>query len=487
MIRIPELKTMVARATDKTRRSVVTLKPGIVPANAFTNNTIIVFEPGNYLTTGISLPESCALIAREPGTVNIKLMPPNVMVPGQLNSSYMPTILSRSAHMMEFYAYGINFNCNWDELIDARAAAKGNFKLGAFALKTWQGVVESCSVINFGCDGGSYVGLGAEVFPLRLDTWAGPGVGENLPTPGVEILNCSVSKPHFVDGGYCTAIFTQTNQGLSGGDRFSIGKRTQLVASIHDNVVDVPGGIALGCANSEFVEFTDNQITNTKCMFNFDTLSVYNITITNNHGSNVNQGISLTGASNHVSIDNNNISLGEPFYNKMENLIESQWAVRLQNNTYTMVSGNIITSSMVNTANYIPKLVVGSYVGSNNFLAPVTNNPEPTPSTDNKVLQAAYDEAIALNTQLKSELAAALSTVEDLKKTNTEFVDSIISLNDKIVKLTSECDILAAKNVDLIGKNTALANSNDDLIETYDELDNKLTAARDAFKTLQSL
>jgi len=443
-----ELEEMKARLCAK--KEIVVSPPNVVP-EMIPPGGVLKLTPGVYETTGLWLPEKCALIATESGTVTIKL------VPGKLTNPYMPTILARNSHLMEFYASGICFDCNWAALEEARAAAGGNFKLGAFALRCWQGWVDNCKVINFGADGAAY-SQGNEVFPLRLDTYAGPGSTEALPRPCIEISRCHVSNPHFMNGGYCTAIFTQTNQGISQGDRFPIGTRTGIVAHIHDNYVEVPGGIALGCAESEQVLFDKNTVINSKCGFNFDTGSAYNVRIRANSMNNVSQGINCIGASRSLVIDENEIELGEPW------IAEPQYAVNLQNNTTTTVERNTLRTDLLNP-------ILGMFWGDGNLMLKKKIESNHTATID------------TLNAQIGSLEKQIVELLENNRELDRRLEDVLYILGARETKIKGIEALVIEANVRIDELTKSLEDSN----KNYYLMESKVGHVRQAIKILNEL
>jgi len=440
---------------DLQLQQVIHMKPGGLP-RSIPDQMVVKLAPGNYHTSGIWIPEHLALIAEEPGTVKIKFTPNSPTDPN------LPQIIARNSHAMLFYAYGIDFDCNWESWEERRKEANGNFKLGAISLRAWQMKVDSCTIRNFGADGSAYKDQGSEVFPLMGQSYSGPGPGEQLPEPGIEICNCTIKDPHFMSGGYCTAIHAQTNQ-TGAGDRFPIGQRTTIAAHIHHNTIRVPGGIGLGAGGTgggtEQALFEHNDVKG-KTLFNADTGKVYHLIIRDNkfEGS---QGVNLTaGVCEDCHIVSNSITITEPFYNQVLEKDEAQWAVRIANNRGTVVNDNKIISSYGKEAQ--ERLMLASYKGKNSFedIGAAKVEPEPVnPAPDNKKLLS-----------LKEELSGALKQIEELsKKLGVEKTDSELAINQLIDKLRKTQSQVFEQTKKLLTANE------------------KLDSVKAAFKTLSSL
>lgn len=421
---------------------VIRLTPGNLVITPTIDKVVYRLAPGRYETNGVSLPETCSLIADEPGSVYIDLLP------REPSNFHVPQMLYRNSHMMLFYAFGLTLNCNWKLWENKRRATNGNFKLGAFALRCWQGKVERCAVVDFGADGKNGDEYN-EVFPLRLDTYRGEKESENLPIPCVEIAHCRVEKPHFVSGGYCTAIFSQTNQGTQNGDRFPIGTRTSQAAHIHDNIIEVPGGIGLGCADAERTLFESNQVVNSKCAFNFDTGSLYSSAIEANRIVNCAEGINLSGASNGVAIRRNTIDIGDPFINTVVPGISLQFAVRLENNAKTVVEANVIKTNSPRPN----ELMLGQFTGDNQF-EPRTQPPAVESPSEPRILDLEsrlkavieeLEDALRANKALKDRLAAADRQIESYRTLNSELQQSVKGLADAKSDLDSTLNAVKAK------------------------------------------
>jgi len=332
-------------------------------SNYVLRNRVLKLMPGSYTTEGFPLPNGDYAIIAPEGFVSIKLKA----------SAYsaMGYHFSENMGVKSLYLYNLTLDCDWDGNATARKAHAGNYKLGGVSVRAWQGKIERCNVKNFGCDGASLGDLGNEVFPLRLETYAGgppydqyvgwaAGLkGESVPC--VEIRGCKVIQPHFENGGYCTAIFVRTCQ-PNAGDRLPMGVRTTPAALVLDNTVEVPGGIAYGCAESDNALFIKNDAHLCKCAFNFDTGSAFNVQLRENKFTPLNQGINFTGASRDVQILSNRIECTSEFFNAKLNRTEPTFTVRLKNNTSTVVDANNIT-----TAKGLPQAVEGSYTGTNSF------------------------------------------------------------------------------------------------------------------------
>ena len=289
--------------------------------NGFGKSLKLILSAGNYTTTGKKVPKRFALIGESPETVVIKLVD-NV---GAKNWGYPHVKMFCDDGWSEmFYMYGVTLDGNFQG--QAEGPTHGNFKVEPLVVKAVRAKVENVDVINFGSSAKQYKETGLECFPLMLETFSNgtpysydpayKNLINNEPSTFLEIVDCNVSKPHFYDGGYCTAIFVKTSN-IGTGDRQPFGLRQTLAASIRNNVVNVPGGIGYGCAYSEMIEFIGNIANNTKCGFNADTGQVSNVSIVGNQFLFCNQGINYTpypGSKGFV-VDRNTFVMSEPFFN----------------------------------------------------------------------------------------------------------------------------------------------------------------------------
>ena len=417
-------------------------------------NRVLKLMSGSYTTEGFPLPNGDYAIIAPEGFVSIKLKA----------SAYsaMGYHFSENMGVKSLYLYNLTLDCDWDGNATARKAHAGNYKLGGVSVRAWQGKIERCNVKNFGCDGASLGDLGNEVFPLRLETYAGgppydqyvgwaAGLkGESVPC--VEIRGCKVIQPHFENGGYCTAIFVRTCQ-PNAGDRLPIGVRTTPAALVLDNTVEVPGGIAYGCAESDNALFIKNDAHLCKCAFNFDTGSAFNVQLRENKFAPLNQGINFTGASRDVQILSNHIECTSEFFNAKLNRTEPTFTVRLKNNTSTVVDANNIT-----TAKGLPQAVEGSYTGTNSFnslgLPPAAADPR-----ELKALKTQLAEANRLKAQVEGENLKLRSQVNLGHE-----------LNGLLAQAKNERDNLKVQLIEANSVNARLAGENSNLKQDYDDL-----------------
>jgi len=390
----------------------LTLAPNNYISRWLTDKTVVEFTPGEYRIIGSEIPETIAFIARKPGTVKITITSDSHTDPNT------PTAFTRATHCMLFYAHGIEFDMDWSARDEMRERAGGNFKLGCIALKAWQFKLENCIIRNFGADGAAYGNQGNEVFPVLAQSWIGPGANENLPVPCVEVFNCVIEDPHFMNGGYGTAIHAVSSQP---GDRFPFGTRATRAAHIHHNKIRIPGGIGLGAGGSLFgVPFGTEQAIyehndiEGKCMFNADTGHVGRLIVRDNTFKGA-QGPNMTCVSSHVEFRGNHITLTEPFFNKVLGKHEPQWAFRFASNKNTVVDGNTVVSTLPES-----ELMIGQYAGTNTFLAPVE-----TPTEG----PGASAEVAELKTKLEAR-EAELRTAQKALEEQSGTIGSLIAMND---------------------------------------------------------
>lgn len=289
--------------------------------NNYGKSLKIFLSPGSYTTTGKKVPKRFALIGESPETTVIKLID-NV---GAKNWAYPHIKMFCDDSWSEmFYMYGVKLDGNFPG--QSEGASHGNFKIEPLTVKAVRAKVENVDVINFGCSSKTYGENTLECFPLYLETFSNgapynydaayKNLVNNEPLTFLEVVDCNVSQPYFYDGGYCTAIFVKSSNPNS-GDRQPFGLRQTLAASVRNNIVNVPGGIAYGCAISEMVEFVGNIANNSKCGFNADTGQVNNVSIIGNQFLLCNQGVNYTPYNGSVGliVDRNTFMMSEPFYN----------------------------------------------------------------------------------------------------------------------------------------------------------------------------
>lgn len=296
-----------------------------------------VFSPGVYDTTGIQIDDYCALVCPD-GWATIRLRPGNPWP--HKNIAYA---LGNPGTMMLFYLRGIRFILGWEDWKDHIESVGGNFKLGAFALRCWQGKAENFEVYAYGASGKGADGTYNEVFPARLDTYTGPGERE-MP-PQVEMSHGLILGGRFEQGGYATCAFTQSSQ-PGGGDRLDLGVRNTVSAEIHDMTINDRNAIALGCGRSDNVVFRKNTVLAAKCAFNFDTGDVDRLSITDNVCRNVTQGVNLSGGVKRSRVRHNIFLMTpEPYYNQEIGMHEPQWDFQQKPSDDLDISDNTVVWS----------------------------------------------------------------------------------------------------------------------------------------------
>lgn len=300
----------------------------------------ITLAPGNYSTSGVTLPRHASIVGAGIGSTTIR------MRDGAANGPPCPgfphcRVFSDSDWCFNLHISDLTIDCNWPQQTTAKA--NGNYKLDAIVVRTVRGIVERVEVINFGSNGKDYGSDGLECFPLFITTYASGApfkyhaahsvkASDPADVSYIEIRNCEVHKPHFINGGYCTAIMVQTSL-PEAGDRQPFGLRETLAASVIGNYVHAPGGIAYGAAQSERVLWQDNVCFGAVAAFNFDTGQAANLQIIRNHFLGVNQGINVTAAANskNVSIQRNSVLLKEPYFNPLLGKLTPFFWVKLAN------------------------------------------------------------------------------------------------------------------------------------------------------------
>lgn len=300
----------------------------------FGDSCSVHLAAGNYVTRGFKAPKSFILQGEGKNNTVLKLMD-NVRT-ANFNYPHIKMISDNDWSIL-FVVKNITLDGNWKG--QSEAETSGNFKIDPIVVKTIRGKVENVRITNFGCNGKAYGSLGLECFPLSLFTFSNgdpfkydPGflslIGKEDQTY-LEISECEVLNPNFFFGGYATAIFVNTNF-VGAGDRQIAGLRTSRSATVRNNYVSVPGGIAYGAASSEMVVFEGNVAVNTKCGFNFDTFAANRIKIINNQFINCSQGINFTPnyGGNDIIIDNNTFVIGKKFFNTVLGINEDSYAVK---------------------------------------------------------------------------------------------------------------------------------------------------------------
>ena len=383
------------------------------------NSTVVRFAPGIYTLPGWMIPETSAWIGSDAGPVKLRIIPN----PAGPTDRHTPQAFARSLHCMLFYAHNIEFDMDWAAWMSIRNTSNGNFKLGCVALAAWQFKMNKCTIRRFGSDGEAYGNAGNEVFPILAKSWAGPGPNEQLRPPCIEVSNCLIEDPYFFDGGYGTAIHPQTNQDR--GDRFIMGTRTTQAAHIHDNTINIPGGIGLGAGGdsggTEQAIYENNIITG-KCMFNCDTGRAHKLIVRDNTFVGP-QGPNLEAPSSYCEFRNNHITITEPFFNKVLDKVEDRWAFRLKNNQTTIVDGNLIVSDIAAT-----DLIVGVFSGINQFKLSMETVTLTTPTLTTPTLPAA--ELVSL----RVELAALRMELTKAKADIVNGLDARLALNEALDK-----------------------------------------------------
>ena len=185
----------------------------------------------------------------------------------------------------------ISLDCNWDGMKQALGPILK--KASGIDLLAKQALVERVQVSRFGAVGGRP--SWREVFPIRVIS----GMGDGTSLPGyrdsiIEIRHCMVEN--FVRGPeagtdwpYCTGIMVSHR----GADPEN---GTVRVRVHHNEIRNIPNGIALGGAFLQRAQFYENTVTNCGIGFNFDTGGNRGVVIRDNRfvacvgGGSVNDG-----------------------------------------------------------------------------------------------------------------------------------------------------------------------------------------------------
>ena len=314
------------------------------------SGTTLHILAGNYTTKGWAVPASVAIIGSGMDQTIITLKSNAITAP------FYPAIRMFSPAPNQwstlFIAKDLTLDCNWSG--QTTGLTLGNFKIEAIQVQCFRAKVENVRVRNFGADGTAYGLTGLECFPIALHTFSNglPNMYDpiytaligNEPTTFLEIVGCEVTDPHFVHGGYCTAIFVNTNQ-PGAGDRQVQGLRTTNAALVRGCYVSVPGGIAYGCAESEQVQFEGNVAVDSKCGFNHDTGKAIHVRIAGNQFWNLSQGINFTpgAGSSDVEVTHNVFQIAGPFYNSVLGAMESSYV--LNTGSFTVNEHNNIVQA----------------------------------------------------------------------------------------------------------------------------------------------
>ena len=354
----------------------------------------------------------------------------------------------------------------------------GNFKVEPISVQTIIGEVSNVTIRNFGAAAKDYGLLGLECFPLSLTTFASgdraiydprySNINELTPSR-LEITGCTVEKPHFTDGGYCTGIFVKASLGMDKGDRQKFGTRSSQAVLVCGNTVNVPGGICYGAANVEKTTFVDNTGIG-KCAFNLDTGVADKLDILNNRFPDVSQGLNLCPDSggSRIKADGNTIVITSPFYNKVTNKFEDQWGIK---------AGMVGMSSASKNTFIVPSdwsesdsRVMSGIKGIGNITQHAQSNTPvitmPTDTSKINELEAKLSEVLLssatkiaelqkLNEKLVTELAF-LSAILDTAKLNISALEKADAAKTKVI---AENQARLAKFVEAITNARAVFNS----------------------------
>lgn len=385
----------------------------------FGDSCKVHFAAGNYTTKGFKVPKNFILLGAGKDLTYLKLID-NV---GANNFNY-PHIrmLVDNGWSNLFILKDLTLDGNWAG--QSVAETHGNFKIEPVVVHTIRGKVENVRVTNFGSNGKIYgEKVGLECFPLCLLTFSNgepfkyfpafAGLIQKEDQTYIEISECEVTSPHFVYGGYCTAIFVRTNH-INEGDRQPAATRTTRAATVKNNYVCVPDGIAYGGASCEMVVFKGNVAKDSKCGFNFDTFQAYYLEIKNNQFINCNQGINFTPeGGNGIKIDNNVFIIGNRYFNKFLNDYENSYAVNVAWSLNISANSNYISGP--DDVSFVPLKGVG---GVGNVVLKSGQTP------DNSL---ALTDLMNKNIDITNKNAALTKSLNDL---NIELVDKTQRLYD---------------------------------------------------------
>ena len=343
---------------DGTREHPYRIKDGNLDnfLSILTDSCKLRLGPGVFYTKGFRAPKKFILIGSGKTKTKIKLVD-NVQ---NYNFPHV-RVISDNSWSEVFGIKDLTIDCNWNG--QSVATTNGNFKIEAVVVQTIVGKAENIKVINFGCNGLDYGNAGFEAFPLSLHTFSNgepfeyfagyEGLIKQEDLTSIEISECEVSSPHFLNGGYCTAIFAYTNF-INAGDRQPQGKRTTRSALVRNNIVNVPGGIAYGSASSETIDFLGNIAYNSKCGFNFDTDIANRINIIGNQFISCNQGINFVPVrGDKIVFGHNFFSIKEPFYNPVLRSFEESYGVRSANLLESSANYNYMICKEENKTTFI--------------------------------------------------------------------------------------------------------------------------------------
>lgn len=286
---------------------------------------------GYYTTRGLMLPKVCAIIGSGMGQTVITLKDDCTT-----NWSYPHCRMIYEANWCEL-AIVKDLTLNGNFSAQKTGIATGNFKVEPVHIRSIRAKVENVYITDFGAAAAAYGQQGLEAFPLWLATFSSgaprmydaqyAALRDTEATSFIEVVGCKVVSPTFMDGGYCTAIFVNTNQ-PNAGDRQAMGIRDCNAALVRGCYVSVPGGIAYGCAESEQVQFEGNIAEWCKCGFNHDTGRLIHARISGNLFLKCAQGVNVkpTGGSD-VEVSHNGFLITEPFFNPVTQQTEPGYTV----------------------------------------------------------------------------------------------------------------------------------------------------------------
>ena len=399
---------------------------------------------GNYTTKGFKVPKNFILLGAGKDSTFLKLV--DNVGKGNFNYPHLRMLVDNGWSNL-FIVKDITLDGNWTG--QSEAETNGNFKIEPIVVQTIRGKVENVRVTNFGSNAKDYGNVGLECFPLCLLTFSN---GEPFKYPSayagliskedqtyIEISECEAINSFFSHGGYCTAIFTRTNF-VGAGDRQSIGVRNTRAATIKNNYVSVPGGIAYGGASSEMVVFEGNVAENCKCGFNFDTYHADRIKIINNQFINCNQGINFapSGGGKDVIIDRNIFTVGKQFFNTVLGTYEEFYAIKARYCSNTTANNNYVLGP--SDANF--KFLDG-VSGSNNT---VIKTGAGSGGIDNSV---AMTDLMNQNIDLKNQISNFTAQTTQLNQEKTALTNSLNTLNIELVDKTQRLyDVTLSRDVE---------------------------------------
>jgi hypothetical protein len=421
------------------------------------NSIKINLLPGIYFTNGFRVPPWFIILGSNRKDVIIRLKSDIK----QKNFNY-PHIRMFADRMWSelFIAKNLTLDGNWNEQY---ADNHGNFKVELISVQTILGKAENIDVINFGCSARDYGKRGLEAFPLTFQTFSNGKpfnyspefrsmIGGNESQTYIEIVNCTVSRPHFFDGGFCTAIFARTNFPTD-GDRQPFGSRETLAASIRNNYCNVPGGGAYGCAISEMIEFVGNIAEDCQAGYNTDTGQCSRIKILNNQFRRCSSGIHFFPypGSTKVDISGNIIILKEPFYNKVLGRLDDSFGIWTGNVSNLNINRNYINFNPITASSFLGDT---GYT-DNNVIVPEKSNNSNTDDckkikqeneslttelnntkTNYNNLQREYaSEKERLNNQLKAEIDKSNRNSEYYKTTISNIKSKILNHKNTVMSL----------------------------------------------------